>query len=198
MVSEHEICADQQRRNSAPSKVKLVIRNRWPNTTIRLVAPMYASNGPKCDISPYENVYSGTTMRAYVKKNLSQGESLCALMYKLRKDNTDEFNEAKCTQLVMIWKIDNFERFHLILRLIERDKGQVWDRDRLMKLAEECTLSSTPCNSIKETWLLCNYTVLVTRMNVTCKKAYPKLEMVISEGSGNGFVQRPQYISLNR
>jgi hypothetical protein len=193
-----DVDVGQPRRNSAPSKVKLVIRNYSSKIDVRLVAPMYVSNGPKCDISPYENICSGATMRAYVKKNLSQGESICALMYKLRKNNAEELNGTNCTQLVMIWKIDNFKRFHLIPRLIERDKGQVLDRDRLMRLAQECALSSIPCDSVEETWLVCNGAVLATRMNVTRKKLYHKLEMVVCEGNRSHLTRRPQHINMNR
>jgi hypothetical protein len=173
--------------------VKLVILNYFSG--IELTSLVYVGNGAKCNISPYKNVRSGSKIRAYVKNDLFQRESICALTYTLYRMHT---HKARCTWLVMIWKVDNFKRFYLVPRLIERDIDHIWDEDWRMRLAQEYTLSSIPYDTVEDTWLMYYNIVLMTRMIVIHKKLYYKLEMTISSGNTSDFTQKPQYIGLNR
>jgi hypothetical protein len=81
-------------------------------------------------------------MKASFNINFTQGEPIGILMYELK--NIGQFNnnsisseyETIQTQLFMVWKINNSKEFCVYSQLIEHDKGRVWDRDRLMKLAK--------------------------------------------------------------
>jgi hypothetical protein len=64
------------------------------------------------------------------------------LMYELK--NTKQFNkdaisiedETTCTRLVMIWEVNSSKEFCVVSCLIENDKGHIWDRNNLVKLAK--------------------------------------------------------------
>jgi hypothetical protein len=108
--------------------MELGIHNQFPD--IELVSPVYYTIGTVCYPLPDQRIDVGSKMRIWLIINRSRRKFSCALMYRLKRKNTDEFNEATCTQLVMIWEMDIFEKLYLIPRLIEHDKGQVWDRDK--------------------------------------------------------------------
>jgi hypothetical protein len=183
-------------RNFTSSKVKLVIHHQCPG--IELIAPMYIGYSAAYHSDPRWRVNSGSTMQTYLMPDLPRGEPIYALMYKLKKNNTDEFNEATCTQLVMIWKVDELKGFHLVPLLIEHDKSCVWDRNKLVRLARKYTLSSVPYTSIEDTWLMHDDIALMMRVNVTHEEEYYKLELTISEANIRDDTQRPQYIDVDR
>jgi hypothetical protein len=186
----------QQCKNNASSKVKLEICDLCSD--IELIFPLYCSNGAACYISSDQSIDINSKTQAYVENDFSQSESICALMYELRR-KADAFNEVTCTQFVIIWKIDKFKRFHLVPCIIEHDKGRVWDKARLMRLAKEYTLSSIPHNFVRETWLLSNNTVLATRLSVICIEECYKLVILISDiGVKAEDTSRPRYIDLGR
>src|SRR5690606_17497347 len=116
-------------------------------------------------------------------------------MYKLQEENTDQLNEeeATYTQLLIVWKVDSSKNFCLVSYLIEHDKSCVLYEDKLMRLVERYVPFSTQYDPIEETWLIRNNTVLMTRMNVTCKENCYKLEMTISEAGINEDTWRPWY-----
>jgi hypothetical protein len=186
----------QSRKSDAQSRLKLVIHNQCPST--ELISPLYYSDGAECHLSSSQRVDAGSTMQTYLRIDLSQDEFICALLYKLKRKNTDEVNETTYTQLAMIWKIDKSKRFHLIPHLIEHDKGRVWDEDRRMRLAQACTLSSIPSNSVEDTWLMHDDVVLMIRMNVTYETECYKLETTISETTIKDDTRRPWYFDVDR
>jgi hypothetical protein len=130
----------QSHQDDSLSEVKLIIHNQFPG--VELVSPVCPGDGATCYLSPDQRVDVGSTMQAGFAIGLPQSKSIGALMYKLQRKNTDQSNEGHtsgtskvtCIQLVMIWKINGSKEFRVVLRLIEHDKGRVWDRDKLMKL----------------------------------------------------------------
>jgi hypothetical protein len=182
------------RRNDAPSKVKIIIYHRFPG--IELVSPVYAGTGIECYLSPDQRVDVGFFTQASF--NLTQGWSTGVLIYKLQKKNIDEFNETTCIQLVIKWKVDRFEPFYIKSFLIEHDKGCVWDRATLMKLAKHDKLTDIQHHLIEKTWLMHDNTVLMTRENATCEEECYKLEMTISETSIRNDTRRLRYFDVNR
>jgi hypothetical protein len=194
MASTRSTGTKRRRRNSAPL-IELVIHNQCSD--IELVSPLYYSNGAECHLPSDQRIDAGSTMQTYLIIDLLQSEFICALMYRLERKDTDEINEATCTQLTMIWKVDKFKRFHLVPHLIEHDKGRVWDKYKQTRLAQECTLSSTPSDFIEDTWLIYNDVVLIIRMNVTYETECHKLEVTISETTIKYDTQRPWYFDLD-
>jgi hypothetical protein len=194
LVDNSDAGTVQSHQNDTPL-LELIIHHQFPG--IELVSPLYYSDGATYYILPNQRVDGGFTMRTYLMIDLSRSEFTCALMYRLKRKNTDAFNEATCTQLVMIWNINKFKGSHLVPRLIEHDKDQVWDVDRLMELAKCYESSDMQHDSIEETWLMHDNTVLMISLNVT-RGAWHKLEMTISETSIKDDTQRPLYIDMDR
>jgi hypothetical protein len=185
----------QIHQNGTPSEVKLMIYHECLG--IELVSPLCYSNGATYDIPPNQRIDFDSVMQTKFNIDLSRNEFICALMYKLMGKNTNKHHKTTYTHLVTVWKIDKFKRFHLVLHLIEHDKDQVWDRDRLKRLAEHCKLFSTQHDPIKERWLLHNGTRLMTSVNASCEEKYYKLEMTLSSTTTTD-TQRPWYIDMDR
>jgi hypothetical protein len=183
-------------QNGAPSKVKLMIHHQFPG--IELVSPLYCSNGAACCLLPDQRVNDGSMVQVGFNIDLSQRESIGVVMYRMERKNADEFDEATCTQLVIIWMVDRSEKFSIVSHLLMHDKNCVWNSDKLMELAKHCRLSNVQHGPIEETWLLHDNTVLMTRVNTTFEEEYYKLEMTISETDIKDDTQRPQYIGLDR
>jgi hypothetical protein len=193
----------QSSQNDVPPEVKLIIHHQFPG--VELVSPVYTCDGATCHLTPDQRVYFGSTTQAGFKNDSGHG-SLNILMYKLQRKNMDESNEevisskdeATCIQLVIIFEVDGFEEFCMYSRLIEHDKDSVWDRDRLIELADRCVLSDIQHISVEETYLMHDNVVLMTRANVTCEETYYKLEMTITEGSVNEDTRKPWYVNMDR
>jgi hypothetical protein len=195
-----DISTIQPCQNGVLSKVMSLIHHQCSG--IELVSPVYTGYGAACYLFPAQRVDVGSTIQVGFNIDLTQGESICILMYELK--NTKQFNkdaissedEVKCVQLLMILEVNHSKKFCVVSHLIEHDKAHVWDNDRLMRLAKQYMLYDIHI-PIEETWLMHDNTVLMTRVNVAREKACYKLEMTLSEASIKYDTQRPLYIGLN-
>jgi hypothetical protein len=198
--------AKRRHKNKAQPNVKLIIHHQFPG--IELVSPVYANRHATCHLPLDQKVDVGSKVQVGFNIDPTQNESIGALMYKLQKKSTNQLNkdaiyseeEARHIQLVMFWRVNNSSKeFYIYSLLIERDKNQVWDGDRLIELAKYYYLRYTRHESIKDTWLMHNNTVLVTGVNATREESYYKLEMTIYETSvEDNDTRRPRYIDVNR
>jgi hypothetical protein len=188
----------QPRQNDTLSKVKLTIHHQFPGT--ELVSPLYHSNSATCYLSSDQSVNAGSIIQAGFDVNLTQDNAMGALMYKLQRKNTDQFNEEEstCIQLFIFWEVDSSKKPEVYSYLIEHDKSYIWDEDRLMRQIFWCDLFDIQYGPIEETWLVYDNAVFMTSVNVTCEEGCCKLEMTISEGSIKDDTRRPLYIDMNR
>jgi hypothetical protein len=190
--------------NGASSKVKVAIHNQFPG--VELVSPMYASNGATCYLLPDQRVDAGSTMQVGFSIHPARLESIGIFMYKLQKKNTDQSNdniissedEVRCTQLTFIWKVYKSGKFRVYPCPIEHDKDRVWNKDSMMKLAENHRTFDIKHSPVEHTWLMNDNAVLKTSLNVTREEECYKLEMTISKGTMNDNTCKPQYIGLDR
>jgi hypothetical protein len=189
--------AKRRRVNSAPD-IKLMVHHQLPG--IKLVSPICVGSCAVCRLLPVQRVDIGSIVQAIFSVDPVQDESVGILICKLERINTDELGEYETTfiQSVIIWKIDRFERFLVATYMIEHDEGHIWNRNKLMKLAEEEKLFDIQHVPIEETWLTHNGMVLKTRVNVIHEGKCCKLEMAISETSIKDDTQRPLYIDVDR
>jgi hypothetical protein len=191
--------------NDTSSKVELAIHNQFSG--IELTSPVYEGDSITCYLSPDQRVVVGSAMQAGFSIHPARVESIGVFMCKLQKKNTDQSNdnitsseeEAICTRLIFIWKIYKLlGKFQMYSDLIDYDKRRVWDRDGIMKLATRYKLHDVKYCPIEHTWLIHDNVVLRTRLNVTHKKSYYKIEMTISEESLKDYTIKPRYIGLDR
>jgi CRISPR/Cas system-associated endoribonuclease Cas2 len=189
---------------SVPSEVKMELHNQISG--IELISPAYASDDAACNLLPKQKLAVGSTTQIGFKIDFSLEEPNGILIYELKRKNTNQFNEdiisnedeARCVQLVIVWKFSPSKGFLVVSRLIEHDKDRIWDRNELMNLAKSYYLYDLQNSIFELTYLMRDNTVLITRMNVTRTKRSCKLEITISEGSMKNDTRRPQYIGLNR
>jgi hypothetical protein len=201
MTSIYGAGFNRQYWNDTPLEVKLIIHSQFSG--IELVSPKHASDGAKCLQSPGQSAYVSSTMQVGFNINFSRKEPIGISMYQLKRKNKKQFNkdaissedETSCTQLIVIWKVNNFKEFRVVSRLIEHDKGRTWDIDNLMKLAKWYQLYDTRV-PIEYAYLVHDNIVLITRVCATREKEYYKLEMTIFEGSTNDGIWKPRYIGL--
>jgi hypothetical protein len=194
----------QSSQNDVPSKVKLMIHHRFPG--VELMSPIYTGDGATCYSSPDQKVDAGSTMQVDFNIDPDQDESIGVLMYKLQRKNANQSNdtiifngnEAPYTQLFIIWKVNNSKEFCMVSDLIEYDKGHVWNRIELMRLAKCYELYDIQHGPIEKTYLMRDNAVFMTRVNVTREEECYKLEITISETGIRDDTWRPQYIDVDR
>jgi hypothetical protein len=192
----------QSHQNDVPSKLRLIIHSQLPS--IELVSPVYACVGARCHLSSCHKIDTDSTAKIDFNINFPWREPIGILMYKLK--NTRQFNkdaissedEAKCTQLLITWEVNKSKELCVISCLIEHDKGYIWNRYSLMKLAKYFKLYDIHHGTIENTYLMHNNTVLMTRENVTRERTRYKLEMTISETSMKDDTMRLWYFDMKR
>jgi hypothetical protein len=197
--------AIQSSQNDVPSKVVLAIHNRFPG--IELVSLVYASKGTECYLLPDQKVDVDSTMKAGFNINPDQNAPAGVLVYKLQRKNINQSdnniiyseNEEICTHIYIFWRIFNFKELQVVTQLMDHDENHVWDRDKLMCLAEQCSqYAATEHGFIEKAWLMHDNTVLMIKIDVIREEECYKSEMIISEGSIKHATWRPYYIDMDR
>jgi hypothetical protein len=193
----------QSHQNDAPSKVILMIYHQFPG--IELVSPTYVGDITACYLSPDRRIDVGSTMQASFSINLDQEKSISALMYKLQVKNIGQSNEeiifseeATCIQLAIIWGAKSTKEFFAASYLLRHDENCVWNRDKLMSLADWYNLLSTQHGSIEDRWLMHDDIVLMIRVNTTRERGYYKIEMTMSEEGINKDTRRLLCFDMDR
>jgi hypothetical protein len=194
-MSETYVSAKRRRINRA-LKIKLMIHHQFPGT--ELASPIYARRHAICCLRPEQKVDVGSTMQACFKIDPEQEKPIGVLMCRLGRMNEFNEDEATCIQLIMIWKIDRFKRFRVVAHLIEHDKGRVWDKAGLMKLAKHYKLTNIQHGLIEETWLIHDNTVLSTRVNIALEEEGYKIETILSETNIKDDTLRPWYFGMDK
>jgi hypothetical protein len=185
-------------------KVELVIHHQFPG--VELVSPDCYSLFATCYLSLDQRVNVGSTTQAGFSIDLDPGLSMGILMYKLQRKNSDQSNEedisseeeAVCTQLVIVWKVDSSKEFRVHTCLIGHDEWDVWNRFRLVKLANRLKLVNIQHSPIEDTWLTRDNRALVTSLNATLEEECYKLEIIICEGIMNNDTRRPVYFDVDK
>jgi hypothetical protein len=189
---------------NARSKVKLIIHHQSPS--IELVSPLYYSDGTEWYLLPEQRVDVGLTMQAGFNIDLSQEEPTGILMYKLKRKNNEQSNneiisnkeEAICVQFIIIWNAWRLGELSVASDLIEHDKDRIWDEDKLVELIKCYKLFNIQHETIEETILMRDNTMLMTILNATREEEYYKLDMTISETSIKDDTRRPYYFDMDR
>jgi hypothetical protein len=185
-------------KNKGPSRVELIIHHHFPGT--ELISPICDGHHATCHLQPDRKVNVGSTTQASFNIKPSRKGSFGALMYKLQKKNPHQSNhdvifgeKTTHTQLVVIWKADNFSGFLAVTYIIEHDKSYGWSKKKLKRLIRQYKLAAIQHVFIEETWLMRDHTVFMTSLNTVHEEKCYKLEMIISEGSMKYDTQRSFY-----
>jgi hypothetical protein len=198
MTSKCGIDTSQQCEDKAPLEVNLIVCHQFSG--IELVSPVCVSSGAESYSSPDQKVVFGSEMQVNFKSIRSCEDSFSVLIYELQRKNADQSNEEEttCTQLVIVWEINNSKKFSTSSYLIECDKDCVWDEDKLLELIKHYKPVNMQHGLMEDTWLIYDNKVLMTSLNITHEEECYKLKMTISETSIRDDTQRLRYIDMNR
>jgi hypothetical protein len=119
-----------------------------------------------------------------------------SLTYQLRRKSGkfDDQLESTCTLLFITWRSEGYKKLRACVHLIEYDKQITWN---FYKLREYCQRYHSRLNTyagpIKDTWLIHDGTVLMTRLELDFTQRDGILNITISEGVRNEHTKRPKW-----
>jgi hypothetical protein len=124
-----------------------------------------------------------------------------ALICKLQKVDvkSDAQFESIYTLLLIVWKYEGHKKFRVFVRLMECDKAFHWDKVTLEEYYQKyASQLRTYTGSIKDTWLLHDNTVLMTRLELDFTQGNGGLGIIISEGVKDEHTRKPEWIDPKR
>jgi hypothetical protein len=102
---------------------------------------------------------------------------------------------SKMTQLLVTWKVKNFEMHKVNVVLVEHDRSLILSEDKLMQLYDK--VNAIPSKYYNRKWLIYDGTVLEATYEVVQKEGL-ELKIVISEGVEHRYTMKPLRINSER
>jgi hypothetical protein len=124
-----------------------------------------------------------------------------ALICKLQKNiiKSDDQLESPYLLFFIAWKSGGYKKYHVVLKLIECDKTFHWDKFKPEEYFQKhANQFSTYTGPIKETWLINDNTVLMTKLEIDFTKRDGALNITISDSSRDEHTKLPEWINLGR
>jgi hypothetical protein len=171
---------------------------------IKLTLPVYFGSGAICPKLSGQQIGIGTNMKAHFEINTTQNDFKGALLFKLRYSNSrhnmdtpiTETNKATCIRMLLAWEVKDANLFMCVV-LVEHSKELIWNEDKLKKLYD-MNHDQFKQDTISNTWLVDNHTVLKTTFKVRGLKENPELSICISEEKKDDHAMRPLWIDATR
>jgi hypothetical protein len=120
------------------------------------------------------------------------------LTYQLQRKSVKSDNqlESTYTLLFITWKSEGYKELRARVHLIECDKRIEWNQYKLEEYRQRHhSQLNTYTGPIKDTWLIHDGTVLVTRLELNLTQRNGVLNITISEGIKDKHTKRPEWIS---
>jgi hypothetical protein len=123
------------------------------------------------------------------------------LTYQLQKKfvKSDDQLDATYTLLFIAWKYEGYRNFQMVVKLIECDKRFCWNYMKLWEYyqrhADQLSIYTGP---VKDTWLIYDGTVLMTRLKLDFTQRNGALNIAISKGIKDEHTKRPEWINPER
>jgi hypothetical protein len=120
------------------------------------------------------------------------------LTYELQKRNVefDDRSESTRIRFFVVWKSEGYKKFRAFVHLIEYDELLDWNRITLeeyyQRYANQFSIYTDP---IRNTWLLDDGTVLMTRLELDFTQRDGVLGITVSEGSKDDHTRRSEWFS---
>jgi hypothetical protein len=107
--------------------------------------------------------------------------------------------ESKYIRLFIAWKYEGDRKYRVLVHFIEYKKKFDWDETALKeyykRYADQLDIYTGP---IKNTWLIPDGTVLMTRSGLNVTQGYGILNVTVSEGIRDNYTRRPVWFSPER
>jgi hypothetical protein len=137
-------------------------------------------------------------MSVGLKPSLVMFEGVLAYELQSKQVQSDDQLEVSCTTLFVAWKSEGYKKFRVFVQLIEYDMGFYWynfGREYYQRHVNQFSIYTHP---IKDTWLIENGAVLMTRLELDFMQRDGVLNIIISEGIRDGSTKRGEWISSER
>jgi hypothetical protein len=121
-----------------------------------------------------------------------------SLTYHLQRKRAESDNqlESTYTLLLITWKYEGYKELCACVHLLEYDKQIKWNLYKLGEYHQRyASQLSTYAGPIKDTWLMHDGTVLMTRLKLDFTQRVGVLNIVISEGVMDEPTKIPSWIS---
>jgi hypothetical protein len=117
------------------------------------------------------------------------------VMYELQR----KYVESTRIQLLVAWESEDYKTFCVYVRLLECNELLVWNETRLKEYYQRYVGQlHTYTDPIKDTWLMHDGTVLMTRLELTLVKRDGRINVTISEGIKDDYTKVPTWIGPKR
>jgi hypothetical protein len=118
------------------------------------------------------------------------------LTYQLQRKHVNPNDQLGLVSLLFItWKSEGYKGLCVHVHLIEHNKQIKWNRHKLEEYYQRCVSQlNTYTGPIKDTWLIYDGTVLVTRLELDFTQRDGVLNIAISEGVMYGHIKRAEWI----
>jgi hypothetical protein len=126
------------------------------------------------------------------------------LMYKLQRKQVKSGKQPEPThiRLFIAWKSESYKKLHVFVQLIKCDKASGWDETILEEYCQRyANQFSTYTGPVKDTWLMPDGTVLMTRLELDFTQEDWRdgvLSVTISKGVKDECTKKPKQISPKR
>jgi hypothetical protein len=177
--------------------MKVNIRNLC--TGLELMNGRCFSTGIDWVEKPDERVDAGSMMSVELLPSLATFEGI--LTYELGSEyrSFDRQRESTLVQLFVIWKSEGCKRFRVLVHLIEYDEPIKWKEIKLEEYYQRRASQLSAYNGpIKDTWLMHDGTVLMTRLELNFTQRDGVLNITISEGVGDDHTKILELIDPKR
>jgi hypothetical protein len=125
----------------------------------------------------------------------------CVLTYEVRRKYVKSNEEINLThiQLFVVWKSEGYGKLRAYVNLAEYDERFHWNKIKLEEYYQRYVNQLyTYTGPIKDTWLTCDGTVLMTELELDFTQRDGVLSVTISEGIRDEYTRRPELINLER
>jgi hypothetical protein len=174
--------------------MKVNIRNQCSD--FKLLNRKCFSDGADWKNDPAWSIDAGSMMSVDLEPLQPTFE--CALICKLQRKyrEVNDQSELTCIRLLVVWKSEGYKKFRVLLQLIEYTKTFCWDEIQLREYCQRyASQLSAYTDPIKDTWLISDGTVLMTRLHLDFTQRDGALNITISEGAKDEYTKRPEWIN---
>jgi hypothetical protein len=177
--------------------MKVNIYNRCSD--FKLINLGYFSNSADWNGDPDEEVDAGNMTSVDLLSSLPTFEGV--LIYELQKGDDESDDQFESTHILFFvaWKAEGYKKFHMFVHLIEYDEYIDWDELKLREYYQRyANQLCTYTGPIKNTWLIDDGTVLITRLKLDLTQRAGVLNVTISEGIRDSRTEKPLWVNPER
>jgi hypothetical protein len=172
--------------------MKVNIHNQCSD--LKLIGRGYFSTGTYWDKRPNDEVEADDMTNAKLIPSLATFEGILTYELEIKHVKPDNRRDPPHIRLFVAWKSEYYKQFRMFMHLIEYDEYVEWNEIKLKEYYHHYVNQlNAYTDSIKNTWLTCDGTVLMTGLELDFTQRDGVLNITISEGVKNEHSRRPAW-----